>query len=311
VGHDPVSVDVAAHVTFEALGTTAYVATTADLSAAVAAVRDELAEIDVACSRFRADSDLSRVNAAAGTFVTVGPAFLRALHVALEAAATTGGAVDPTVGGALRVLGYDRDFAVVPSEGPPVMHVGRVPGWQVVDIDASTSRVRVPTGVLLDLGATAKGLAADRAAAGASRACGGGALVSLGGDIAVAGDAPQDGWLVGVADSHRVRFADADQAVALWSGGLATSSTTQRAWQRGGERLHHLIDPATGGCTDGPWRTVTVAAASCVDANVSSTAAIVLGTRAAAWLTGRGHPARLVGTDGSVVRLNGWPEDGG
>src|ERR1700712_2088381 len=142
-----------AHVTFEALGTTAYVAATADLPAAVAAVRDELAEIDVACSRFRADSDLSRVNAAAGTFVTVGPAFLRALRIALEAAATTDGAVDPTVGGALRVLGYDRDFASIRRQGPPVVHVGAVPGWRVVDIDASTSRVRVPTGVSLDLGA--------------------------------------------------------------------------------------------------------------------------------------------------------------
>ncbi len=305
------TVHVAAHVTFEALGTTAYVAAAADLPAAVAAVRDELAEIDASCSRFRADSDLSRVNAAAGTFVHVGGPFLRALRVAMQAAAATDGAVDPTVGHALRVLGYDRDFTVLPAEGPLVVRVGPVPGWRIVDIDGAASSVRVPSGVSLDLGATAKALAADRAAAGASRACASGVLVSLGGDIAVAGKAPPGGWLVGVADSHRVRFADADQAVALWSGGLATSSITQRAWRRGGEHLHHLIDPATGECTAGPWRTVTVAAPSCVDANVGSTAAIVLGSGAEAWLVGRGHPARLVGIDGSVLRLNGWPEADG
>ncbi|MCU1503750.1 MAG: thiamine biosynthesis protein, partial [Ilumatobacteraceae bacterium] len=163
----------------------------------------------------------------------------------------------------------------------------------------------------IDLGATAKGLAADRAAVRASRACGGGVLLSLGGDIAVAGEAPPEGWVVGVADSHRTAFADADQAVVLWTGGLATSSVTVRSWRRGDETHHHVIDPSTGRSTTGPWRTVTVAALSCVAANVSSTAAIVLGDDAAPWLVERGHAARLVPVSGPVQRLNGWPEDDG
>ncbi|MEO5900158.1 MAG: FAD:protein FMN transferase, partial [Ilumatobacteraceae bacterium] len=151
--------------------------------------------------------------------------------------------------------------------------------------------------------------AADRAAHHASRACAGGVLVSLGGDIAVAGAAPAEGWLIGVADSHRTAFADADQAVVLWAGGLATSSVTARTWQRGDAVVHHVVDPTTGGSASGPWRTVTAAAPTCVEANVSSTGAIALGERAARWLIERGHPARLVAVNGVVLRLNGWPED--
>jgi FAD:protein FMN transferase len=304
-----VSSSLAGSGTFEALGTTVFVDALGDLEAAMRAVRAELAEIDAACSRFRPDSDLSRVNDGHGRFVEVSRLFVDALRIALEAAVTSGGAVDPTVGEALRVQGYDRDFADVERTGPPVLHVGKVPGWRVVNIDAAHMRVRVPVGVRLDLGATAKGLAADRAARRASAACGCGVLVSLGGDIAVAGAAPADGWLVGVADSHRTAFADADQAVVLWSGGLATSSVTVRRWHRGDEVRHHVIDPSTGSSTDGCWRTVSVAAPSCVAANVCSTAAIVLGEHAAGWLITQRHPARLVADNGDVLRLNGWPED--
>ena len=293
--------------TFDALGTTVRVVTTHRLADAADAVRAELAEIDRACSRFRADSDLSRVNDAAGGLVGVGALFLRALRVALAAAEETDGVVDPTIGEALRVLGYDRDFGDVERVGPPQIRVGSVPGWRVVDIDAAGSRVRVPVGVRLDLGATAKGLAADRAAQRASRACHAGVLVSIGGDIAIAGDPQPEGWLVGVADSHSTPFADADQAVVLWGGGLATSSVTVRRWQRGDQMHHHLVDPSTGSSATSPWRTVSVAAANCVDANVASTAAIVLGERAASWLIDRGQPARLVAVDGSVLCLNGWP----
>ena len=125
----------------------------------------------------------------------------------------------------------------------------------------------------------------------------------------MAGASPATGWLIGVADSHRTAFADADQAVVLWSGGLATSSVTARTWRRGDAVVHHLVDPATGGPAAGPWRTVTVAAPTCVEANVSSTGAIVLGDAAAHWLIERGHPARLVAVNGVVLRLNGWPED--
>ncbi len=293
-------------VSFPALGTTATVV--APSPAARAVVEDEIAVVDAACSRFRADSDLSRVNACAGEWVPVAPALIAAIDVALRAARATGGLVDPTVGGSLRVLGYDRSFADVPGDGGPLrVTVGPAPGWQVIDVDRAGGRVRIPAGVSLDLGATAKAWCADRAAARASAAVGAGVLVSLGGDIAVAGEAPEGGWSVRVTDDHAGPADAPGQTVAIRSGGLATSGTSVRRWARGGARLHHLIDPATGRPADGGWRTASVAAATCVDANTASTAAIVLGPGAVAWLARHGLPARLVAVDGAVTTVGEWP----
>jgi thiamine biosynthesis lipoprotein len=128
--------------------------------------------------------------------------------------------------------------------------------------------------------------------------------VSLGGDVAVAGPVPAEGWPVGIADGHRDR--DVAATVALRGGGLATSSTTQRRWRRGGREVHHILDPRTGAPAPVIWRTVSVAAASCVEANTASTAAIVLGATAPAWLWRRRLPARLVRHDGAVVGTCGW-----
>src|SRR5581483_1384378 len=151
------------------------------LDDAAAAVEAELAAIDLACSRFRADSELSRVDAARGRTVPVSPLLAEAVGVALRAAALTGGLVDPTVGAAMRAIGYDVDFASLPPEGPALALVSRpVPGWRRVELDAGACRLRVPAGVMLDLGATAKALAADRAARAAAAAAGTGVLVSLG-----------------------------------------------------------------------------------------------------------------------------------
>ncbi len=295
---------------FGALGTTCYVATSAKsgIDTALDIVREVVSEIDQACSRFRLDSDLSRVNAAAGTALDVSALFIEALQVAIDAAGRTNGLVDPTIGNAIRILGYDRTFAEIALTGPAVVSAIRVPGWQAVEIDVRRSRVKIPSTVSLDLGATAKAFAADLAAARASATICAGVLVSLGGDIAVSGEPPEDGWLVGVADSHRTPFADADEAVCVWSGGLATSSTTVRQWTRSGAKLHHLVDPSTGSSAVTPWRTVSVAASSCVEANIWTTAAIVSGDDALGMLGEHGDPARLVGHDGEVVRINGWPE---
>jgi thiamine biosynthesis lipoprotein len=135
----------------------------------------------------------------------------------------------------------------------------------------------------------------------------GGALVSLGGDIAVAGTPPLDGWPVTVAEEPDPDGAPCGQLVRLAAGAVATSSVTVRRWRRGGAALHHIVDPRTGRPADGPWRTVTVAAATCADANAASTAAIVAGVAAEGWLAATGLPARLTGHDGRVRGLNGWP----
>jgi thiamine biosynthesis lipoprotein len=296
---------------FRALGTTAVVAT-ADRAwegAACAVVERELDAIDRACSRFRPDSELARVNRAGGKRVAVGPLLLEALRVAVDAARTSGGLVDPTVGRALRTSGYDSTFQVVAARDGNAFRAefSTVPGWQTIELDEAGATVRVPAGVELDLGATAKALACDRAAIAAA-AIAGGALVGLGGDIAVAGAAPEGGWPVRIADDHAAPLDAPGPTVALDGGGLATSSTTVRRWRRGAVELHHLVDPRTGRPAESPWRTVSVAARTCVDANVASTASFLL-EDAPGWLESRGLPARLVSVDGENTVVAGWPAD--
>jgi thiamine biosynthesis lipoprotein len=297
---------------WRALGTTASVSVT-DTGAIVGArelLETELDRIDLACSRFRGDSELMRVNKAAGEGVAVGDLLLEAIEVALRVARATDGAVDPTVGRAIRNLGYDRDFDELAADGPPPAPLSPSPGWRSVGLDRRARRVRVPAGVELDLGASAKALAADRAAARIGESLGCGVMVNLGGDIAVAGPPPGDGWRVSVCDDHADPASGPTQSVSITSGGLATSSTTVRRWSAGGRPFHHIVDPGTGASAPVTWRTVSVAAVSCVDANAASTASIVRGPAAPPWLTGLGLPSRLVSADGSVLAIGGWPREG-
>jgi thiamine biosynthesis lipoprotein len=240
--------------------------------------------------------------------------------VALTAACVTDGDVDPTCGVSLVRLGYDRDFAqarlnIGPLEQPALPAAG----WQWVELDPEQGEIRIPAGVALDLGATAKALAADRAAVRISALLNCGALVNLGGDIRVAGEPPGEGWSIGIEDDRGFDGAEPtggpgapappayDAVVIIRDGGLATSSVKARAWSRGTSRLHHIIVPRTGIPADSCWRTVSVAAASCVDANTASTAAIIRGDLAPAWLASQRLPARLVSHGGEVVTVAGWP----
>jgi len=300
--------------TFPALGTFATLLVT-DPDALIPAhdvLAAELAAVDAACSRFRRDSELRRVSRGRGRPVLVSRLFAEALATALDAAELTGGDVDPTCGQSLVRLGYDRDFAAVrrhtgPLRQPP-MPAG---GWRRVELDRDRLTVRVPAGILLDLGATAKALAADRAAAAIEAATGCGVLVNLGGDLRVAGIPPAHGWRVGIADDADFDTSTASvrprQVVMIGDGGLATSSTLGRAWRRGRADLHHIVDPATGRPARTCWRTVSVAAATCAGANIAATAAILRGERAIRWLEGLHLPARLVRHDGAVVTTAGWP----
>lgn len=301
----------AAGSSWRALGTSASVLVlgTGAHDAARAVVEAELRAIDAACSRFREDAEVAAVNASRGRPVRISALLAEALEVALRAARLTDGLVDPTVGAALVLAGYDRDFdRIRPSRVRP-LRAGRVAGWHVVELDRAACVVRVPDGVRLDLGATAKALAADRAAARAHAATGAtGVLVNLGGDIAVAGDPPAGGWPVRVADSHRAPVDAPGQVVTIAAGGLSTSSTAVRRWRRRGGDAHHIVDPRSGAPAAEHWRTVSVAAATCVDANIASTAAIVLGPAAVGWLGERGLPARLVPAAGGERFTAGWPE---
>jgi FAD:protein FMN transferase len=281
----------------------------ADLATAKAAVDELVSAVDVAASRFHEDSELSRLNATQGREVIVSPLLAKLIAAALRGARLTGGAVDPTIGTAIKLAGYDTDFAEVPVDGMAIdLVVSRVPGWQAIAFNESSRIVRVPRGVEIDLGATAKALTSDLAAAAAlAKMGGGGVLVSLGGDIAVAGEPPDEGWLIQASEDSGAPIAEGEETISITSGGIATSSTTVRRWTRGGVALHHIINPVTGLPSEGPWRTATVVAATCVDANIASTAAIVMGASAVVWLEANRLPARLVDRAGSVHRVSGWP----
>jgi thiamine biosynthesis lipoprotein len=280
----------------------------AALDEARAVLTADLAAVDLACSRFRPDSELAAAEAAAGRWVRISPLLADLLDTGLRAAERTDGDVDPTVGSALAGLGYDRDIASI-APGTTVVST-RAPGWRRIELDRAAGRVRIAPGVRVDLGATAKARTADRAAAAISHRTGSGCLVSVGGDLAVAGPAPAGGWRIRVEDVAGDPAAPPtgpSTVVTIRDGGLATSSTRARRWRRGGLDLHHVLDPRTGLPPEPVWRTVSVAAGTCVDANTVSTAAIVRGRRVWPWLRSVGLPARLVGEDGDVVTVGGWP----
>ncbi len=296
----------------KALGTTAVVAVTDPCRAdnAERVLRQELERIDITCSRFRDDSELSSLNRCGGDARRVSPLLFEAIRVALEVAERTRGAVDPTVGRALVAIGYDRDFDEVAKDvSPLVQSAQRAPGWELVQLDRRDRSVRMAADVQLDLGASAKALSADIAAARIAEQLRCGVLVSVGGDVSVAGDAPGGGWAIGIALDSSTPSAAADQVVAIEGGGLASSSIAVRAWRRGARSLHHIVDPGTGEPADAYWTLVSATGETCVEANAASTASIVWGARALRELEEIGSPARLVRHDGLVVTVNGWPED--
>ena len=279
------------------------------LEAGFEILAEELRAIDESCSRFRSDSEIAWVHRAEGRPVRVSPLLLEALDVAVQAAATTDGDLDPTVGSGIRGLGWDLDFSLVAGrEEPARIVVSPAAGWQTIRIDRRLGTVQIPAGVEIDLGSTAKALAADRSARKVYKATGVGVLIALGGDLAAAGPAPEEGWIVRVTDDHRNGDSPEGQTVALRAGGLATSSTTVRRWCAGGTEQHHILDPRTGLPAQEVWRTVSVGAATCVEANTASTAAIVRGAEAPEWLVELGLAARLVSSEGHVMTLGGWPE---
>jgi FAD:protein FMN transferase len=301
---------VIASARLRALGTSAVLCTT-DPAALPRARREfvrELREVDLLASRFRQDSELTALNRRAGEPVGVSRRLFDAVALAVDVAGRTGGLVDPTVGRALCLAGYDRTFVAVRARDGSFLAVSHCsPGWRSIRLDPQRLEVRVPAGVELDLGATAKAAAADFAAAAVHRLTGSGVLVSLGGDLAVAGVAPAEGWPIRIADQHDAPLASEGPVVAVHAGGLATSGVAARRWPVNGGERHHIIDPRIGGSAVTPWRTVSVTGATCIDANAASTAAVVLGSDAPAWLGLHGLSARLVRHDDSVVFVGDWP----
>lgn len=286
------------------------------LAAAEACVREVTDAVDAACSRFRSDSELEARAAELERGAEVSPLLASLVHQALDAARLSEGDVDPTLGSRMVSLGYDAAFAADGSDdpasttrdehGPGVVaaSLDTRPAWQRVLL--SGTFLRLPAGVRLDLGATAKAAAADMAAARITARLGIGALVSLGGDVATAGPDPSGGWQVRVQDLE----SDPVDHVRIASGwSVATSSTQKRRWEQDGHARHHILDPRWGLPAEPVWRSVTVVAPSCVTANTMTTSAIVRGRGAPAMLRASGRAARLVSATGEVIRLGGWPAE--
>ncbi len=274
------------------------------LTAAREAVDAELDAVELAASRFRPDSEISALARAGGVRQPISPVLADLIEAALGAARFTDGDVDPTVGCAVVRLGYDAALVDPALVNPvPLLSSVAVPvDWTAVEFDRVS--VRIPAGTLLDLGATAKAAAADRCARRVYQETGTGVLVNLGGDIATAGPPPDGGWRILVQDTDD----DPASQVTIGTGtGLATSSTRRRRWTRAGTSHHHIVDPRTGASAEPVWRSVSVAADSCLAANTVSTAAIVRGRLAPAWISALGVAARLVDADGREHTIGGWP----
>ena len=278
-------------------------------------LRGRVETVEAACSRFREDSDISRANRAAGTATRVSPELLAAVDAACRMADATYGLCDPTVGGAVISAGYDRTFADVVGQGsgPAIAHR---PGgaWKQVEVDRDAGTLTVPPGYRLDLGGSAKGWAVDQAIQSVRREIlgthlGAGVCISAGGDMAVAGRAPQGGWPVTIRERLGGAGEVPERQVHLTAGAMATSGSTVRQWQRDGVRQHHIIDPRTGEPGESTWSLVTTFADSCLLADTMATAAWLLNEAAPRWLAGRGVGARLLRADGSEVlvgHLSRW-----
>jgi thiamine biosynthesis lipoprotein len=291
------------------MGTTVVVAASdpAALELATATVRTLVTAIDRTCSRFQPNSELSRLNRASGSGpIEVSELLDAAISASLDAAAATDGLVDPTIGALIERLGYTVTFTDMALDGPSIdVDIHSAPGWASIVHDRDRRTFALPADASLDLGAVGKAWAADQAASAAAWRVGAGVLVACGGDVAVAGPALTDGWRVRVSEDVGATLW---QDVQIFDGGLATSGTGSRTWRRGGEVLHHIIDPATGLPPVSPWVMASVAGATCAEANTAATCAIVLGELAPAWLRDRGLPARLVHRDGSVLAVGPWPD---
>lgn len=283
--------------TFRAMGTEIELLADTDHGGAVAGALDaaeaEFHRLEALLSRFRPDSELSRLNEA-GT-LEVGPDLRRVVELALAAREQSGGRFDPTVHDAMVAAGYDRSFETMAGEGADVdVHPRRrrASAPRDVVVDGSTLSLH---GVGIDLGGIGKGYAAERAAEilGAAAPC----LVNAGGDIATRGGS----WTVGV------ETAGEPLTLELAGGhALATSGRDRRRWRRGGRELHHLIDPRTGEPADSDLLRVTVVAPDAVDAEVAAKSLFLAGAEAAAAeADAAGIPAVLVTGDGRTLLAGG------
>jgi FAD:protein FMN transferase len=284
---------------FRAMGTTMELLVEAPDSgparAAIARARAEIARRERLLSRFRPDSELSALNRARR--MRVGPDLVRVIDAALTLRRRTGGRFDPTVGRSVRGCGYEVSFAVMDRDDPRPARAA-APAAGAVAIDRVGGWVALGPSVDLDLGAIAKGDAADRACTILAEA--GPCLVNAGGDLRVSGPRGGGPWTVGL------EVAGGPLALDLARGALATSGVDRRRWRRGGEPMHHVIAPRRGLPAQTDLARASAVAATCAEADALATALLVAGAREGRRLADRwGVPAVLVAADGALHLAGG------
>lgn len=254
-------------------------------------------------SRFRDDSEVSRLNRSGGRPVRVSPETAELVQRAADAWRLTGGSFDATVLGAVLDAGYDRSFEELGSGGErPVLSRFRA-GASEVEIDGLL--VTVAAGVGFDPGGIGKGLAADMVVTALVREGAGGVCANLGGDVRVAGASPGGGaWTVAVEHEWR---DDPLALVGLGAGAVATSTTLKRRWEVGGEERHHLIDPATGVPSASDLNLAAVISAEAWAAEVLAKAVLLRGSEHPFdILGGTGAEGLAVTASGRVLATPGW-----
>ncbi len=289
---------------FPAMGTeVSVVVPSATPAGATDRVRLLFARWEQVLSRFDCDSELSRLNDAAGSPFRASPLLFRVLQAALRAARATDGLFDPALGGQLVAAGYDRDFPQVRRRPGPQGHATCGGAWRRILMNPETRVVTIPADCAIDLGGIAKGMAVDAAIAGLRDCAVTSALVSAGGDLRVIGRPPaHPRWGIALDEVG-------GRVIALSTGAMATSSTSGRAWRAGDGTSHHLIDPDTGRPSASGTRAVTVAARTCAQAEVAAKAALLAGPLEGADLLRRlGLPAIVVPHHGDPVTIGEWPE---
>lgn len=251
-------------------------------------VRDCFETVEQACSRFRPESELSRINASSRRDIGVSPMMEDVLRAAERARGISGGLVDAGVGEAVIGWGYDRTFEdVVGLEAEPAA-MSR-PRWTI-----SAGTLQRSPGTLIDLGGIAKGWTCDLAVdLGLAR------VVSAGGDIRSA----DPGTTASVLDP----WGRVAARVQVGQGALATSSVSRRRWRVGDSEASHLMDPRTMRPVDGTVLSASVVTKTAADAETGAKTVLLLGADGLAWAEGCGwiESAMVVWHDGSVFATKG------
>ncbi|MCU1390369.1 MAG: thiamine biosynthesis lipoprotein ApbE [Ilumatobacteraceae bacterium] len=305
---------------FRAMGSRAHIIVTGgDVGLLDQAIRRVL-ELESRWSRFRADSEISRLNGSAGEYFWVSADTALMIERAIELWRLTGASVDPLVLGAVIEAGYDRSFETLTelrsrASGPRIAEPWTMIACTDIDIDLGAPdrasgaaeqghRVRLPRGATFDPGGIGKGLAADMIVGELVVAGAHGVCVNLGGDLRVDGTGP-DGAAWDVAIEHPWTGAPM-VTVHISDGGIATSSTLKRTWTVGRDRRHHLIDPSTGSPSTTDLVQATVVAGQAWVAEGLAKAVLLRGSDQPFDVLPAGIEAIAVDRDGRVLVSDGF-----